>query len=511
MLEVRVTVPPGIADDVHQHLGARPEVTNLVRVGAGAGDVLVFEVPHDAARVTIRELQRLGVPRTGAVVMREALPGGAAPVAADAPAIDVQGTLGPAGFAARTQLNPPGPEQPLWTVTVELPPVPGLVPDLTPASARYVGACGHTRADALIRGAGEAVERYGMHPRPGLEVTTTEDAVPRLDPRPAHVTLADPATPGPVLAGLPHVRAVHLRNGSPVLVPAPLVDWPPPDPAAAWFDPSPSGAAAGSTPDMALRSALLETIERDAFTVAWERGLRLPTITDPDAAAPGDPADPGEVRARETLARLWRLTGSAGLRPVLARVPVVAGLWCVVATLVDADPAGRCSVGLKVSDRPWAALLGAFQEAWQLHAAMAGFADGPALTREQVVTEEDRVRYLTTPAGIADTRDWVAGFLPATPGSPWPAPSPVPTDDLVAAVVADGGDPLLVDLTPRLPAALRAMGWRSVKVVPVGYQALRMDESRRWTFHRDRLATAPDRTGCEARYPAGTGRVHPLP
>ena len=511
MLEVRVTVPPDVADDVHHHLGARAEVTNLVRVAADTGTVLVFEVPHATARATIRELQRLGVPRTGAVVMREALPTGAAPAEAEAPGIDVQGTLGPAGFAARTQLTPPGTEQPLWTVTVELPPVPGLDPDLTPASARYVGACGHTRVDALIRGAGEAVERYGMHPRPGLEAATTEGAVPRLDPRPARMTLADPDTPGTVLDGLTQIRAAHLRDGSPVLVPAPLVDWPPADPAATWFDPSPSGAAAGSTPDMALRSALLETIERDAFTVAWERGLRLPTVTDPDAAAPGGPGAPGEAQAREILARLWRLTRSAGLRPVLARVPVVAGLWCVVVTLVADDPAGRCSVGLKVSDRPWAALLGAFQEAWQLHAAMAGFAGGRTITREQVVTEEDRVRYLTTPAGFADVRDWVDGFVPASPGNPWPAPSPVPTDDLVAAVIADGGDPLLVDLTPRLPAALRAMGWRSVKIVPVGYQALRMDESRRWTFHRDRLATGPERTGCAARYPAGTGRVHPLP
>lgn len=425
--------------------------------------------------------------------------------------IDIARTLATSGgIAARFSLAPPQPTNPLWTTAVELAAVAGLEIDELPLSARVVGANGHSRADALLRGAGEAVERFALHPGPGLPSVCGRAAdleLPALAVYEPQVALGAPATANTVLTWLPGRR---LRDGETVMVPAAVVDWPSLEAETALFDPGPSGAAAGSTPQMALRSALLEVVERDAVIAAWERGLRLPAYGDPERIVP---AGPGDQRARSTLIGLWQQAQARGIAPLLARVPTaVPGLWCVVGSLVDpAGPQAMATVGLKVSDRPWDALLGAFQEAWQVRAALEqSRADRPpADPRTTIETEQDRIHYMLTREGYESIRDWVAGFVPG--GQP-PAVREVSDGDLLEAVLADGGDPVAVDLTARLSPVLQGMGWCAVKVLPVGYQHLRMDERHRWSWNAPRLESAPRRTGCEARYPGGSARrPHPLP
>lgn len=425
--------------------------------------------------------------------------------------IDVTRTLSKAGgIATMLSLAPPQPANPLWCAGVELNNPPGLAPGEVPLSARMVGAHGHSRADALLRGGGEAVERFALHRTPGLAPVrgrASELPHPALAFHGPGVGLGAPEAAD---LELTWYEGRRLRDSTPVMVPAPLVDWPADPAEAVHFDPGPSGAAAGSSPEMALRAALLEAVERDAVTVAWERGLRLPCYTDPDDAVP---ASVGSGRARSALMSLWTLARQAGLSPILARVPTaVAGVWCFVAALCDPGGEGAlATVGLKVSDQPWETLLGAFQEAWQVRTALEmtrqefGQSDPPA----RIATEDDRIQYLLTAHGAETVRDWVEGFVP---GERPALPTPVTSADVLSGVLADGGDPVAVDLTPRLPTALRAMGWCAVKVVPVGYQHLRMDERPSWSWNRPRLASAPERTGCDARYEgASPDRPHPLP
>ncbi|WP_116246380.1 YcaO-like family protein [Nocardiopsis sp. FIRDI 009] len=426
--------------------------------------------------------------------------------------IDVTRTLGPAGEITRLlALTPPRlPDNPLWGAGVELHPPPGMTAEDTPLSARMVGAHGHSRSDALLRGSGEAVERFALHPVPGLVPVRGRAADlphPALHFHGDGIGLGDPAAAD---ADLTWYEGRRLRDSAPVMVPAPLVDWPADPVESVHFDPGPSGAAAGSTPEMALRSALLEVLERDAITVAWERGLRLPSFTDPDEIAPADARSGG---TRSALMSLWTLARGEGLAPALARLPTaVPEVWCFVAALVgSARPGALATVGLKVSDRPWEALLGAFQEAWQVRTALdlsrsafgANGLDGP------ITNEDERIQYLLTEEGYASVRDWVGGFVPGERPEP---PGPVDCDRLLQGILADGGDPVAVDLTPRLPEPLRRMGWCAVKVIPVGYQHLRMDERPSWSWNRVRLDSAVERTGCEARH-SGTpsGRPHPLP
>lgn len=426
--------------------------------------------------------------------------------------IDVTRTLSPAGGIARVlSLSPPRrPHNPLWCAGAELKPPPGLTPEDTPLSARMVGAHGHSRADALLRGSGEAVERFALHPLPGVPTVrgrATELPHPALEFHEPDVALGDPAA---VDTELHWYEGRRLRDSAPVMVPAALVDWPADPVESRYFDPGPSGAAAGNSAEMALRSALLEVVERDAILVAWERGLRLPSYTDPEDVVPRTAASGA---ARSALMSLWALARGEGLTPKLARLPTaVPQAWCFVAALVDpARPGALATVGLKVSDRPWEALLGAFQESWQVRTALELSRDemGVLPLDGPITDEDDRIRHMLTPEGFDSIRDWVEGFVP---GERPAAPAPVNSGDLLHGILADGGDPVSVDLTPRLPAQLRSMGWHAVKVIPVGYQHLRMDERLTWSRNRPRLASAPERTGLTARYPeTSPERPHPLP
>ncbi|MDQ0832090.1 ribosomal protein S12 methylthiotransferase accessory factor [Streptomyces achromogenes] len=459
--------------------------------------------------------------------------------------IDIPATLDPdSGIALRYAVTPPHDGDPLWSSAVELHPVEGFegivgspaaagsagaggaadagaaraggpasagtatAPDTAgpgtdvcdlPLSARFAGASGASRVDALLRGAGEAVERRALHPSAahparfgaaaGLAATTL------YAHHPDHAL----SHPDAETAALSWYEARDLDTGVPVLVPADLVDWP--ARRADLFDPSPSGAAAGASHETALAAAMIEVTERDALTVAWGRLLRLPTYVP-------SPADTG-------LSAMWRRARAEGLDPVLARIPTaVPGLWCMTGFLIDPEgPGALAAVGMKASTRPAEAAAKAFQEAWQVRAALRALrGQGETGRVAPIVTEHDRLSHMLTRPAYDSVRDWVAGFR-----EPDPLPAPSPARDLGAeeirrALTADGAGLLAVDLTPRLPSAVAAMGWHVVKVLAPGYQSLRMDETHRWSWHLPRLASAPERTGCAAGLDdPREAAPHPLP
>ncbi|MEU6481277.1 YcaO-like family protein [Streptomyces sp. NPDC047017] len=416
--------------------------------------------------------------------------------------IDFLATLDPAaGLATDASLLPPAPPHDLlWRVLVRLScgRDDGTGKLLSP---RVVGAYGHSRQDALVRGVGEAVERYALFPQgtepPGtVRGRASELTGRRLDF--ARHALGDPRAADTVLTWYP---ARRLRDGATVLVPAPLVDHPAAD-AHGLFDPGPSGAASGHGYDRALRSALLETVERDAFVVAWERQLRL------------RPLDTAEARGDGRLRRLWDTACRAGLVPLLADLPTaVTGVACTVGVVLDAE-GSLATVGCNAVDDVRWSMLGALQEALQVRSAIVngrqeqGYGAAPAA----VLDDDDRLRHVASAENFARVGAWTEGF--AAPRPPRPT-HPVSTDGIVRDLIAQGGDPLAVDLTHRLPAGLREMGWAAVKVVPAGLQPLRMNETLGFTRHPRRLATAEARTGLVAARPGTAGRPptapHPLP
>ncbi|MEU1849784.1 YcaO-like family protein [Streptomyces sp. NPDC019990] len=408
--------------------------------------------------------------------------------------IDVLATLAPEARISRAwHLEPPGPGEPLWRGMVQLAghpeePVPG--DPARPFSHDVVGAYGVNRSDVLVRAAGEAVERYALRPLPEEGRTAAATALDGdvLDVHEAGLGADDPGE---------RVRtwysARRLLDGHRVWVPAGLVDHPTRPQDGEGFDPGPSGAAAGAGSEMALRSALLEVIERDALTVAWARALALPRI-DPDAslaAAPGSPS--------------WRSFGSAlrharagGWEPVLAEVPTaVDGVTCVVGILLGDQGA---AVGCNASTDPGQSLAGALQEALQVMSCLRligrRYADQPV---PGIITEDtDRARWFASPEGRETVRRWCDGFLPRDAALRPDAGQPS-TEHLLAGLHAQGARPLAVDLTHRLPAAVRVMGWAVVKVIPAGLQPLRIDERCSFGWNHSRLETAETRTGLRAR------------
>ena len=109
---------------------------------------------------------------------------------------------------------------------VELTAAGGLPEEAIPLSARMVGASGTLAGGRAVRGAGEAVERFALHPQPGLP-TVRGKAADLTGPT---LAVHDPAValgaPEAASAELNWVPGRRLRDGREVLVPVPLVDWP---------------------------------------------------------------------------------------------------------------------------------------------------------------------------------------------------------------------------------------------------------------------------------------------
>jgi ribosomal protein S12 methylthiotransferase accessory factor len=421
--------------------------------------------------------------------------------------LDIATLLDPStGLVSGTHMLPPsGDGTPFWRATVNL----ACEHAGTPAEAAALalctaGACATSRSSAVIRAAGEAVERMALH-GPGSLIATASALGDRAMPfwAPEHSLAAEPG--GRAMGWYP---ATRLIDGGEWFVPAGLVEYPGADGTAEGFDPGPSGAASGLGAGAALRGALLETVERDAVIVAWARQLRL-TAVDVDAALAAADRDPQWTEVERSVA----CVRAAGLAPVFARIPLgLDGLVCVVGGVMGAGTHHRLlSLGAKVAHHPAAALYGALHESLQLYSALRIF-ESPDEHRATVSDETERVRFLASASGLAALEEWlsdpVAEDYPTTPSGPDPS-----TDDLLAALVADGLDPYVVDLTDRLPERVRALGWSVAKVLPVGYQPLRIDERTTFGWNRARLASVEHRTGATARLPMAdlSPLPHPLP
>ncbi|WP_435749235.1 YcaO-like family protein [Microbacterium sp. PMB16] len=397
---------------------------------------------------------------------------------------------------------PDGARAALWKVLVDI----GLG-DGSDYPLAHVGAYDLGRRRALERGAGEAVERFALAREAPPEVRGTlgmlraEADTEVWWPRWVCADAFRAVTLG-------WYRAIRMADSQPVLVPAHAVD----DDggrrhrsagtAAALFDPSPSGAAAGLDADSAARAALLEVIERDAVLCAWGTGIGV---------GPFEPAG-----ADPDIARLASEAERVGLRPVFGTISgVAAGVHVICCAIVDRSAHGALvSFGSKAAESVGAAARGALQEALQIHELLdnlrtrvprpAAFdRPDPAL----VVDDVARAWWWTTDAAADSMEDWIAAW--SCTSRPSKAAAGAPTvERLVAEVTRDGGSPILVDLTARLPRPIRALGWHAVKVVCPGYQQLRLDESLDATWDRTRLTAWGHRHGAPPR--ALSTLPHPL-
>ncbi|MFK0250445.1 YcaO-like family protein [Amycolatopsis azurea] len=395
--------------------------------------------------------------------------------------LDLIKTLDPAnGLARGWQIFPPDSGLPLWSLAVDIGGLAARGQAVDEYPLHTVGAFGVSRADTMTRAAGEAVERYALFPaRLGpAEVTATAVELGSAALDFAGCALGDPAARDRRMRWYAGRR---LDSSLSVWVPAALVDYPVHDLS---FDPTPSGAAAGPTLDFAVRGGLIEVIERDAVGVAWAAERELGEFdVEQEIAAARPTAD------WRHLTRLYRAALGQGLRPRLLRVPTLPGFHGVLAAVLDGD--ALAAVGAKAHENLGRALLVALQESLQIREALTrlrddwgGVADAPDVVHDDM----DRARLWLTEAATTELQRRLRDVPPVRPGAA--SQPPLALDELVAAVAADGGNPVAVDLTARLPEAHRAMGWHAAKVIVAGYQSLRMDERHQFTWQRARLAAA---------------------
>lgn len=377
----------------------------------------------------------------------------------------------------------------LWTVSADV----GLGRHKGSEALARVGACGFGRAETLVRAAGEAVERFALMPPDGGD-TRVVPAVPA-------------GQQGRMPLGLPGVgrcaTEVDLRptdclpaieagqpQGPGLLLPCAAVN-DPIDPAeVGLFDPGPSGAAAGGSWDDAVLAALLESVERDAVQAAWTLRPPLGRLEHPTAMRALNRAD----RACRLLAEV---VADQGLELSFVLIPTdVMSLMAVIGVILDRSGHGMVAAGCAVSASPLGALRRAGREALQVLAALRSLsargvfhAMAPVSAPDQVVDELSRAHFWTSPTSVPLVEEWLGTFLPMDldPG-PDPGDAEVTLVGLTSALRSRGMRPLACDLTYRLPAEARNMGWHVAKAIVLGHQSLRMDERHTFTWCHDRLA-----------------------
>jgi hypothetical protein len=270
-----------------------------------------------------------------------------------------------------------GTSPPLWTAACDVAPAPAAL-DLP---GRFTtGAAATARQDAELRAVAEAYERHaaGRIPRPALTAATFDDLGPAAaDPRDIICYRAwqremfgdlAPFDPGQRRLWI----RLHTAAGQPRWALADLIFYPLGDAASQLHTTATSsGMAAHTAPELAVRNAWHELLERDAFLRRWYARSSPPQVI-PDIPLPG--ADPFTV---DLSRRGWTLTllalGSPG-QPIIAAA---------------ARQGTRLCLGAAAHNDPQAAAGKAIREAW----SAASEDDGqPAPPPEEIRTPADHGR-----------------------------------------------------------------------------------------------------------------------
>lgn len=357
-----------------------------------------------------------------------------------------------------------------------------------------------SRARALDRALGEAVERFVWRRLPGRRDIRRSvradlpDAVLDLDRLAGYsdeLRRSDPRLQWATDTPFHWIRGVSLTAGTPVWVPLQIVS------ADGRCDDEPelrprvtTGIAAHPDRDIAILNGLLEVIERDAFMLTWL--ARRPTV-------PLDLEHADDTLLRGFVERLL----AARFVPRAVRLETDTGVPVVLGLVLDDSGAGpRLSVGAAAHPSVPRATLAALGEAfaswkWIQHLALSNRAvpedavDLDLETRLLWWTQSDRWTGL----------EWLWRGPAAAVGNHEP---PLALHDLVARLRDLGEDVIVVDLTTE-PHAVQ-LGCHVVAVVVPGFHPMHLRERRPALFSR-RLTTLLSAAGD----PAINTLPHPFP
>jgi YcaO-like protein with predicted kinase domain len=311
-----------------------------------------------------------------------------------------------------------------------------------PASITVCAGRGATWQEARTAAVAEAVERYCAEPRGRFATITTRLPLGAAIP----VSQLVPATIPDDEAVIEWIAGSDVVHNTPIWVPCAAVFFPYRGPT--WFSPATHGLAAGDSLADATRRALLECVERDAYT----RAVALATVHRGRECPPVS-ADVLDDHARRCHGRAL----AAGLRVLLRDVTGGIGIPTVLATVAE-----------RTGDAVWA------------HLGCAADLD-PRAAASRALTEAIQGRLVDIQGAredlcvVRESPDpW---FHDATDEPLQPPPPSIATDDPIAEIarrlVADGcGPAAVVDLS------LEDVPFRVVRVVVPGLEVWAHDPAR---------------------------------
>lgn len=208
------------------------------------------------------------------------------------------------------------------------------------------------------------------------------------------------------------------------------------------------------------------------------------------------------------IALLREASRAVGGVLTMAALPAAGGVPCVTAVMSMPDgtlPGFGCAAGPGFLDCATKAAM----EAVQVHALLRNWARtaGPRPDPGgHPSNERERLGYLCGGRAAAAASSFVRSFGRG-PGLPRELQVGV---GLAAALGGEGVRPLVADLTGRLPEAVRALGWKAVKVLPLGLTPLRLNDSLDWNWCLGRFASGAPEPVEETRARLRRHAPHPL-
>lgn len=369
------------------------------------------------------------------------------------------------------------------------------------------GATGFSRGEALVRGAGEVVERYPVAcvAATHWQFGDAESIQPAPPPENADVSIqrwqeAGVCPPAHTPNELIWMAAEPLCRGATTAVPVACAVAEHRE-ARGCFDEHPSGWASGLSVQAAARRAWNETIERDAFFAGWA-GL-TPIYALDARVAHGwllDRLQRGNQRYAPTCAE-------AGIR--VGVMPASDGRWVGIVIRND-ERRARVSIGLGCNEDLRAAVVCAGREAWQVSAFLEATQRRSNAHCQPPGSEGAKARYLCSEDAVAAATAYVASWEHL----PVPVAGREEEDELHAGLldprlVLDQTDAVAIDMTGALPRPIQALGWHVVRVVSSHAFQFRADERLTYTWSTARLSDFFD---AEPSADWATGLPpHPLP
>jgi thiazole/oxazole-forming peptide maturase SagD family component len=337
----------------------------------------------------------------------------------------------------------------------------------------YAGSAATRLADALLRLFGEGAERFALLPirtRNGLTAFHDLGIDQAINPQ-RIVAGTRKSPPARSKLRMRWLQGQSVPAGGPKFVPQQLVEVPYiyARGEAILRSPITTGAAAGYSLRECLTRGLLEVIERDAFLLAWLTQARL--------ARPPRPKDRHEFSDLDRLlteCTRYRLSVELRLLPSSFPVSVVAAFM-----FDETDFGPKIAVGASAAFDPEEAGLKALLEALQLRSWLRS--ERNSLMRikariqplsQPVLTMRQRAALLFREDYARIMREWI-DETDDPPATSFPAISGL---ELAREVESQGGTVTVVDLSERLPRAVREIGIHVAKVIVPELQPLWLND-----------------------------------